>query len=132
MAEPLGAAPDRGVEKYLAALTPDRRTAIDHLRAIIHSAVPDATEVISYQMPAFKWRGRRLVYYAAFRNHLSLFPASYAVIETLRDEVAPFLSGKTTLRFTVERPLPDALITRIVRLRVEEVAAKTRAPQAGR
>ena len=115
------AARDPDVEAYLARLTTDQRATIDHLRAVIHAAAPGATEVISYRMPAFLMHGRRLVYYAAFRDHFSLFPASYAVMERLAEELKPFVSGKATLRFTNARPLPDEVVARIVALRVEEV-----------
>jgi uncharacterized protein YdhG (YjbR/CyaY superfamily) len=114
---------DPEVEAYLARLSPARRAVIDHLRSTIAEAAPDAIEVISYRMPAFRYHGRRLVYYAAFRDHFSLFPASYAVMERLADDVATFVSGKATLRFTAERPLPDQLVTRIVQLRLEELGA---------
>jgi uncharacterized protein YdhG (YjbR/CyaY superfamily) len=114
---------DPEVEAYLARLSPARRAVIDHLRSTIAAAAPDAIEVISYRMPAFRYHGRRLVYYAAFRDHFSLFPASYAVMERLADDVATFVSGKATLRFTAERPLPDQLVTRIVQLRLEELGA---------
>jgi uncharacterized protein YdhG (YjbR/CyaY superfamily) len=114
---------DPGVAAYLARLSPAQRVVLDHLRATIAAAAPDATELISYRMPAFKMHGRRLVYYAAFRDHFSLFPASYAVMERLAGDVAPYISGKATLRFTAERPLPDQLVTRIVELRLAEMRA---------
>ncbi len=113
---------DSAVAAYLAQLAADQRVVLDHLRSVIHAAAPQATEAISYRMPAFRYRGRRLVYYAAFREHFSLFPASYAVIDSLHDQLAPFLSGRATLRFTALRPLPDELVTRIVQLRLEELS----------
>jgi uncharacterized protein YdhG (YjbR/CyaY superfamily) len=116
---------DPDVAAYLAHLSPAQRAVLDHLRATIAAAAPDANEVISYRMPAFRWHGRRLVYYAAFRDHFSLFPASYAVMERLADEVAPYVSGKATLRFTVQRPLPEQLVTRIVEMRLAEVRASS-------
>ena len=115
---------DPDVAAYLARLPPAQRVVLDHLRATIAAAAPEAAEVISYRMPAFKWHGRRLVYYAAFGDHFSLFPASYAVMERLADELGPYVSGKATLQFTAERPLPDRLVTRIVELRLAEVRTK--------
>lgn len=120
---------DPDVAAYLARLPRAQRAVLDHLRGTIAAAAPDATEVISYRMPAFKWHGRRLVYYAAFRDHLSLFPASYAVMTQLADELAPYLSGKATLRFTAARPLPDQLVTRIVELRLAEVRTRSGRPR---
>jgi uncharacterized protein YdhG (YjbR/CyaY superfamily) len=72
-----------GVEDYLAALPPDQREALEHVRATIRAAAPDATEAISYGMPAFKQDGRGLVGYAAFKAHCSLFPMSSTVIADL-------------------------------------------------
>src|SRR5438309_2152092 len=79
------------------------------LRTTIKAAAPEATETISYQMPAFKDHGRFLVSYAAFKDHCSLFPASKAVMESLGEELKRYVSGKGTLRFTVDKPIPSAL-----------------------
>jgi uncharacterized protein YdhG (YjbR/CyaY superfamily) len=114
------------VEDYLAALPDDTRDALETLRATIKAAAPEATETISYQMPAFRQDGRFLVSYAAFKDHCSLFPASYAVMASLEKELKPYVSGKGTIRFTVDQPLPGALVTKIVKLRIEENAAPRR------
>ena len=113
-----------GVEDYLAALPDEQRAALEKLRKTIKAAAPQATETISYQMPAFKQDGRFLVSYAAFKDHCSLYPASYAVMETLGDELEPYFSGKGTLRFQADEPIPAALVKKIVRLRLEENAAR--------
>jgi len=114
------------VEDYLAALPAEQRAALEKLRKTIRSAAPEATETISYQMPAFKDRGRFLVSYAAFKNHCSLFPASNAVMDALGEELKPYFSGKGTLRFTADKPLPAALVKKIVKARLEENAARGR------
>jgi uncharacterized protein YdhG (YjbR/CyaY superfamily) len=111
------------VDEYMAGVPDRERTALEDLRRTIRTAAPDATEAISYQMPAFKQSGRFLVSYAAFTDHCSLFPASYAVMEVLRTDLEPYVSGKGTLRFTVDDPIPPELVTRIVQLRLQEVAA---------
>jgi uncharacterized protein YdhG (YjbR/CyaY superfamily) len=108
------------VEGYLAALPDGPRAALQTLRAAIRTAAPDATESISYQMPTFKLRGRFLVSYAAFKEHYSLFPASEAVKEALGDELKPHLSGKATIRFRANEPIPVALVKKIVKVRIEE------------
>jgi uncharacterized protein YdhG (YjbR/CyaY superfamily) len=114
------------VDGYLAAL-PDRfRVALEDLRGTIRAVVPDATETISYQIPTFRYRGRALVSYAAFREHCSLFPMSIGIIDAHGDEVAPYRSGRGTLRFTPDAPLPADLVRRIVLARIEENAAKQR------
>ena len=112
------------VEEYLAALPEESRAALEKLRKTIKAAAPEATEVISYQMPAFKDHGRFLVSYAAFKDHLSLFPASYAVMQALGEELKPYFAGKGTLRFTAHKPIPAALVRKIVKARLAENAAR--------
>jgi uncharacterized protein YdhG (YjbR/CyaY superfamily) len=114
------------VEEYLAALPADKRTALEKLRKTIKAAAPEATETISYQMPAFKDHGRILVYYAAFKDHCSLYPASEAVMEALGDELKPYFAGKGTIRFPADKPLSAALVRKIVKARLEENAAARR------
>jgi uncharacterized protein YdhG (YjbR/CyaY superfamily) len=114
------------VEDYLADLPEEPRAALEKLRKTIKAAAPDATETISYQMPAFKDHGRFLVSYASFKNHCSLFPASEAVIEALGEELKPYFSGKGTIRFHADKPLPAALVKKIVKTRLEENAALRR------
>ena len=114
------------VEDYLAALPEASRAALEKLRKTIKAAAPDATETISYQMPTFTDHGRSLVSYAAFKDHCSLFPASQAVKDALGDELKPYVTGKATIRFHPDKPLPDALVKRIVKARIEENAARRR------
>ena len=114
------------VEEYIAAIPEGPRAALEELRRTIKAAAPEATEAISYQMPAFKDHGRFLVSYAAFKDHCSLFPASEAVREALGDELEPYLSGKGTIRFHADDPLPAALVRRIIEVRLEENAALRR------
>jgi len=112
------------IEAYLAALPDPERAALEHLRAVIREAAPDATEAISYQMPAFKDRGRGLVAYAAFKDHCSLFPMSTKVFDELGEEIERYRSSKGTIRFTVAEPLPDDLVTRVVHARLAENEAR--------
>ena len=114
------------VEDYLAGLPARSRAALERLRRTIKTAAPGATEAISYGMPAFKDQGRSLVAYAAFKDHCSLFPMSTAVIEADREELGPYVSGKGTLRFTPERPIPAALVKKIVKARLAENEARRR------
>ncbi len=112
------------VEQYLSALPAEPRAALESLRATIGAAAPDATETISYGMPAFKHNGRPLVAYAAFKNHCSLFPMSTKVIEAFAEELEPFRTSKGTLQFQTDRPLPPELVTKLVEARVEEIEAR--------
>jgi uncharacterized protein YdhG (YjbR/CyaY superfamily) len=114
------------VEKYLAALPNDQRVLLERLRKTIRAAAPHATETISYQMPAFRDGDRLLVSYAAFKDHCSLFPMSLKVIDDHRDELEPYLSGRGTIRFFPDRPLPAALVRKIVKERLAENAARRR------
>jgi uncharacterized protein YdhG (YjbR/CyaY superfamily) len=114
------------VEAYMATLPADSRAALEKLRKTIRAAAPEATEAISYQMPAFKQDGRSLVSYAAFKDHCSLFPMSLKVIADHMDELKPHLSGKGTIRFEMDKPLPATLVKKIVKARLAENAARKR------
>ncbi|MGE5460107.1 MAG: iron chaperone [Solirubrobacterales bacterium] len=116
----------RSVEEYLAGLPEDSRANLEKLRKVIKAAAPKATETISYQMPAFKHEGRLLVSYAAFRDHYSLFPMSGEVIAAIGDELKPYASGKGTIRFDPDQPLPVALVKKVVKVRLEELASRRR------
>ena len=111
------------VEDYLAALPEKSRAALENLRKTIKAAAPEATEAISYKMPAFKHHGRYVVWYAAFTDHCSLFPASTRVLEAHGEELKAYFSGKGTIRFSADKPIPAALVKKIVKTRLEENAA---------
>ena len=112
------------IDATLAALPADQRAALQALRQTIAAAAPEAQETISYGMPAFRYHGRALVSYSAFKAHCSFFPMSAALIESHRDELAGFATAKGTLRFTPEHPLPADLVVRIVRERMAQVDAR--------
>ena len=108
------------VDAYLATLPDDQRDALQKLREQITRAAPEATETISYKMPAFKDRGRFLVSYNAYKEHCSLYPGTGRMMELFGDELEPYFSGKGTLRFTPKQPIPASLVKKIVRTRLEE------------
>ncbi len=110
------------VEAYLADLPAASRAVLEELRGAIRDAAPDATEVISYQIPTLKQDGRMLVSYAAFARHCSLFPASRAVRDALGEELDAYLAGKATVRFALDRPIPRDLVRRVVEIRLAELA----------
>ncbi|MGZ4142708.1 MAG: iron chaperone [Actinomycetota bacterium] len=114
----------KSVEAYLAACPKDQRAALEKLRATIKSAIPEPVEAIAYGMPVVKESGRAIVGYAAFRNHLSLFPMSLGVVAKYKNELKPYLSGKSTIRFTPDKPLPSTLVKKIVKERLKENAAR--------
>ncbi len=116
--------PPQDVDAYLAAVPDDARAALERLRAQIRAAAPEAVEAISYQMPAFKYRGRGLVAYAAFKRHCSLFPMSGAVIEACAAGLSAYDIDKGTIRFQASKPLPAALVRTLVRARIAEIEAR--------
>ena len=108
------------VDEYLATVPQPARNTLDQMRAAIRSAVPaDATETISYSIPAFKLK-KVLVWYAAFASHVSLFPTA-SVIESFKNELQGFSVSKGTIQFPIDKPLPIALIKKIVKARVAEI-----------
>jgi len=108
------------VDEFFAALPEPKREAMEILRRTIRAAAPDADEVITYKMPGFMRHGRFLVSYDAFKTHYSLFPASDEVIRGLGDDIAPYIAGKSTIRFPASRPIPADLVTKVIRIRLAE------------
>ncbi len=105
------------VDAYLAAVPEPARSAITEIRAAIRSVVPlEATEIISYKIPAFKHK-KVLVWYAAFANHCSLFPTA-AVIDTFKNELKDFSTSKGTIHFPLDKPMPVELIKKMVQERL--------------
>src|SRR5690242_5648478 len=110
----------RNIDEYLAGVPEPARTTLQKIRAAIRSAVPrEATEAITYRIPTFKYNGG-LVAFAAFSNHCSLFPMSYAVIGAFKKELKGFEVSKGTIRFPVDKPLPATLVKKIVKARIAE------------
>ena len=113
----------KDVDEYLAGVPESARSTLIKLRAAIRSAVPrEATETISYRMPAFKYKGM-LVWFAAFSNHCSLFPTA-SVIEAFKNELKGFPTSKGTIHFPTDKPLPTALIKKLVKARVMQNESK--------
>ena len=112
------------VDAYMAALPDDRRAILEELRQTIRAAAPHAIESIAYDMPAFRLDGTFLVSYAAFKDHYSLFPASGAVVAALGDEIRPNVVGEGTIRFPAKAPIPADLVTKVVRIRLDELAMR--------
>ncbi|MDP1827733.1 MAG: DUF1801 domain-containing protein [Archangium sp.] len=104
---------------YLAKVPPGVRGALQKLRKVIRSAAPEATEVISYQVPTFRHHGG-LVAYGARGGHCSFFLMSPKIADAYAEELGEWLSGRATLRFSPGRPLPVALVKKLVKARVKE------------
>jgi uncharacterized protein YdhG (YjbR/CyaY superfamily) len=110
----------RSVDEYLAGVPEPARSTLNKMRAAIRSAAPpEATEIISYRMPAFKHKGV-LVWFGAFSSHCSLFPTA-AVIEEFKDDLKGFSTSKGTIHFPTDKPLPAALVKKLVKARVRRI-----------
>lgn len=109
--------PPKSVDEYLASVPEPARTTLNTIRATIRSAVPqEATEVISYRIPAFKYKGM-LVWFGAFSDHCSLFPGP-GMMEAFKDELKRYSISKGTVQFPLDKPLPATLLRKIVKARV--------------
>ena len=117
------------VDGYLAALPEDIRVTLEKLRRTIKAAAPRAEEVISYQMPCYKYLGP-LVFFAAFKDHCSLF-AGKSIPRTFRRELKPWHISGTTIHFSVEKPLPASLVRRIVKAKIKENEARAGSKRYG-
>jgi uncharacterized protein YdhG (YjbR/CyaY superfamily) len=115
----------KNFDQYLAGVPEPARSALNEIRAAIRSAVPpEAIETISYRIPAFKHK-RVLVWFAAFSNHCSLFPTA-SVIEAFKDDLTGFSTSKGTIHFPTDKPVPTALIKKLVKARVAQNERKKR------
>lgn len=111
------------IDAYVAKVPEPFRGALEHVRALVRSIVPDAEEALVYGVPGFRYGGQPLVCYAAFKAHCGFYPMNPALMDSLEDELAGFRTAKGTIRFTPDHPLPDALVRTIVEARAKENAA---------
>ena len=112
----------KDIDAYIGGFSPDVQSILERIRATVHAAAPGAEEIISYRIPAFKQKVI-LVWFAVFANHCSLFPTA-SVIAKFKAELKGYSASKGTLQFPLAKPLPVALIKRIVKARVAEVKAE--------
>jgi uncharacterized protein YdhG (YjbR/CyaY superfamily) len=119
--------PEEKVQQYLDSLPNRAREALHEVRQIIAASAPGATESFGYGMPAFAIHGKSFIWYAAWKEHCSIYPVSEATRSALAKELhACELSGKSTARFRLDRPLPVALVRALVEARLGEVQARKR------
>jgi uncharacterized protein YdhG (YjbR/CyaY superfamily) len=118
-----GMAGTASVAGYLAALPPDKRAGLSRLRRTLKRLLPEAEECISYGIPAFRNPDGVIVYYAAMKSHLSFFPTSYP-IEVCAQALKGYATSRGTIRFPIDIPLPDALVTKLVKVRLRQMAEK--------
>jgi uncharacterized protein YdhG (YjbR/CyaY superfamily) len=110
------------VDGYLSTLPDDARATLEEVRRTIKKEAPDAVESIGYGMPAFKYRGRPLVYFAASKNHCALYGIP-TEIEEHREELKPYHTSKGTIRFSPGKPLPEPLVRALIRERMDRIEA---------
>ena len=120
----------KSVDEYIASLPDPVQGVLERVRSTIRKAVPEAEEVISYKIPTYKLPGGPMLYFAGWKQYFSLYPATANVVEAFRDEIAPYLVSKSTIRFPLSQPVPVKLIGRIAKFRAMEVAERNQANAA--
>jgi uncharacterized protein YdhG (YjbR/CyaY superfamily) len=116
----------KSVEDYLESIPENARGALENLRKIIKKAVPDAVEIISYQIPTFKHNGKGLVAYYAHKNHCSLHLMSKSLMSVYKEELKSYDTTKASIHFTLEHPLSAALVNRLIKERINENEARSK------
>lgn len=112
----------QSVDEYIAAQPPATQPTLHRIRQAIRKALPKSVESISYQMPEYKLNGRLVLYFAGYRNHYAIYPASRQLIAAL-PELEGRIHSKATIRFSYDEKIPVTLIARIAKLRAKEAAA---------
>jgi uncharacterized protein YdhG (YjbR/CyaY superfamily) len=108
------------IDEYLKTVSPAQRQVLKQVRTVIKQAAPDAEEAIGYGIPTFKYKGKNLIHFAAFKNHLSIFPTADPVLSSI-DGLENFRTSKGTLQFTIDNPIPDSIIKQIVAIRLKAI-----------
>lgn len=123
----------KSIDEYLATLPTATRATLQRVRTVIRKAIPKGAEVISYQIPAIKLDGRAVIYFAAWKQHYSVYPATEKVVTTFERELSTYELRKGTIRFPLAGPIPTKLIAAIAKLRAQETAElwAKRAPKRG-
>jgi uncharacterized protein YdhG (YjbR/CyaY superfamily) len=120
----------KSVDEYITTHPADVQAILQRVRSTIRKAVPRAEEVISYQIPTYKLQGTYVVYFAGWKQHYSLYPASRRLVAAFKDDLAPYEVNKGTIRFPLSQPVPVKLIERIAKFLAKEAAARARAKGA--
>ena len=120
----------KSVDEYIATYPKDVQIMLRRVRATIRRAVPNAEEVISYQIPTYKLHGGYVVYFAGWKQHYSLYPATNQLVAAFKHDLAPYKVNKGTIRFPLSQPVPVTLIGRIAKFLAKEAAERARAKRA--
>lgn len=111
------------IDEYIKSYPTNVQGILEEIRQIIHCAAPDAIETISYKMPAFKLNGKDLIYFAAWKKHISMYPIP-AGTDLFEQELSPYISSKGTVSFQLDKPVPFKLIKAIAQARVKQIDKK--------
>lgn len=119
------------VDRYIASQPTSAQPVLELVRKAIRDALPRAEEVISYKMPTYKLQGEAVLYFAGWKHHYSLYPASQPLLQEFQRDLASCEINKSTIRFRLTEPIPVKLIARIARFRVKEIAERVKSKAAG-
>jgi uncharacterized protein YdhG (YjbR/CyaY superfamily) len=111
------------MDEYIKTFPKEVQEILERMRQTIHDAAPEAEEAISYQMPTFKLNGKSLAYFAAFKSHIGFYPIPSG-IEAFKNELSLYKTGKGSVQFPIDKPIPYDLVKRIVMFRMEEISRK--------
>ena len=111
------------IDDYIAALPTNVQSVVDSIRQTVKKVAPDSVEAISYQMPSFKWKGKYLIHFGAWKNHIGMYPIPAGTPEFQHD-VAPYAAGKGTVRFPLRTPIPHDIVRAMVTFRMKEISAQ--------
>ena len=114
----------KSVDEYIASQPETVQGVLERVRSAIRKAVPEAEEAISYKMPMYKLPAGPVLYFAGWKQHFSLYPATASVVAAFKNEIAPYVVHKGTIRFPLAQPVPVKLIARIAKFRAKEVAER--------
>ena len=117
----------KSVDEYIATHPEAVQAVLRRVRGTIRKAVPNAEEVISYQIPAYKMQGAAVIYFAGWKEHYSLYPASDRMVKAFKNELAPYKVSKGTIRFPLTEPVPVKLIEGVAKFRAKEAAERVKA-----
>ena len=113
----------RTIDEYIDTFPEDVQQILETIRQTVKRAAPDSTETISYQMPTFKWNGESLIHFGAWKHHIGLYPIPAGTAE-FDKELAPYVTGKGTVRFLIREPIPHNLVHAMVTFRMKAIAAQ--------
>jgi uncharacterized protein YdhG (YjbR/CyaY superfamily) len=120
------------VAAYTAGFPRPVQAVLKRVRGIIRKAVPGAEETISYQIPTYKLHGKPVIYFAAFKEHYSIYPSNARLVKAFKDELEGYEMSKGTIRFPLSEPVPVKVIERIAKFRAKEVGTQQKAKTAAR